>query len=269
MIPVHAVIVVLVRCLASAGNVFLRPRLFFAFLTFSAVELVLLLGYTHFTHPLLCAVAAPAVAALFGEGVLHYPLHVWFLPVALDWIRAAVTIVVGPALFVRAAGAFPRPERHDGRGARAAAVLVACAAFSLVLIGVQRGVELMELVPIANRLAPLWVVLALYARPLLFVVLADVVLGVLGSERDGWSSLRAGVIAATKSPGMPAAIAFVGAILLAPFHAAVLSAATFVDSGVPDVAGSVAVLAVVWDAPVLAFLFAAARAWRLQRRSLP
>jgi hypothetical protein len=270
MIPPQAAIILLTRCVANAASTFLKPAVIAPFLLLSALQLLALLVYVHFNHPLLAGAAAPAIAAVFGDGVLHYPMHIWHLPVALDWIRFAAAIVPGTLLFAWAATAPPlRPPDDVGRRRRVRNRLLplalATAGFAAILIGIQRGVGLLEDIPVVGRLQPVWIVLALVARPFLFVVLADVVFHVLADEHGEIRAIGEALAGLAGSVAVPLLLAVTGSLVLAPLHAAVAAAAWFVEGGMPDIVATAATIAVVWDALVLAFLLSATAEWRTQR----
>lgn len=269
MIPPQAAIALFVRCVVNAASTFLRPAVFLPFALLSLLQLAPLLVYLHFTHPSLAGGAAPLVGAAFGEGVLHYPMHIWYLPAAIDWIRCVVSVMPGTALIAWAATAPTFTARDEEKRSqhlseRLAPLFVVNAGFALALVGLQRGVGYLADVSVVGRLQPVWIALAVAARPLLFFVFADVVFRVLDDDRGGFAA----VFAAPGPIVVPLLLSATGAVALAPVRAAVLSAKWFVDTGMPDVVASIATFSVVWDAPVLAFLLSAAAAWRDQREAL-
>lgn len=247
------------RCLGAAIPALRRFRLLVPFAALGAIELILLGLYLGFTLPLLSSLAAPLVGFFFGESALHYPQHVWMLPGVVDWIRCAVSVSAGPALYAVAArrlyagfSGAPAPQARPGA---AAALAGAVALYALLDVGLQRGVGLLADVRIVGRFQPLWVAVVYLAHPVLIVALAHTVYGIAVAGRRGPAALRSGLVVTHRTLAITAMLAAGATVLLVPTELVLDRAAWFVDNSRPEAAGMAAAVAVVWEVLVRAALF--------------
>lgn len=277
MAPSQLVIIRYIRSVRSAASALSQPRLFVPFVLLSAVEMAALLFYLGFASPLLARFAVPVVAAVFGEGSLHYPAHVFGIPAAVDWIRGAAALLPGVFLLpwaasltravleVRAEASRAREPRTWGPWA--ALVVIAIA---LVVVGLQRGVGFLAEVPLVGRFQPLSLLAVFVARPLLLLLLALILIEHSVGERSGRGAIAAASRLFWDALVTNLLLALSAAVVLAPLHAVISLAPLLVDAGVSGVVASGAVAAVIVDVPVRLMLFAAAASLCKERgRGLP
>lgn len=272
MSPFQAVIIRYLRCVADAWQALSRPACLLPFALLSLVELLALTGYVFFAVPPFSAFYPGAMRALFGEEVLHYPDHILQLPEVMNWTRAGLGVLCG---FFLVGWGLAQIHARLGEGddasvQRPRALIVpwfiAYFACALVLVAVVPALDLLGELRVVGRLKPLWQVLGVLARPATLALAAYAMLFALtGRTANGFSALRHAARFAY-ARWVETSLIGVGAVVLAsPFLILTSQANWFVQSAHPGLVVASVSGAVLWDAVVRFYVFAAAASLEMNR----
>ena len=138
------------------------PSVLAPFLSFAAVEFVVLVCLFAFSVPPLSTVMVPVVQSLGGEQALHYPMHLVMLPRLYQQLYLPAAAVVGFALFgwavsmmvdhyQRAGEAVPSRENRQYRTLIPSAMVV-----GIIFVAVITAIQLV-LSMLAGAVANAWV----------------------------------------------------------------------------------------------------------------
>lgn len=228
------------RTLAQAG----RPALWAPWVALGALQVCVVAALWGFAHPWLSWFAAPALAAVAGEDILHFPRVLAVMP----RLYGRVDIVVGALFGALAVGVATRrfADRYGGGAGPGGTAAVLRRAPALVVAQLPLNASLLAigfaLEGLATRLgggvaglaltAAGWIVPVLVQACFLFVAPLVVIEG-----RSAWDALRA--LPEIWKRGYWAAV-FLGALLLiplVPFQLLAASSATIAARGNPDLVG--------------------------------